>query len=246
MACIQSFKVFSVALPAALVLVSAAFPAAATPASGSPASAPTPVSEDCPCAKEPRGPEPLYEAGSLLVRVTAGPGYLLGKGDPDTEMKSASGGLGMAIGGFILKGFALHGDIAWVQGFDPDFSAGGTIDNRTSMNFHAASFHLGASYYLESLRAYASLGIGVGLARVTGYLHAEDDSVALAGTEYGKVGPSLQILLGKEWRVTKGWGMGVAAEYEFMTMDPTEDDGNLTIDIAHHWGIRFSGTFAGS
>jgi hypothetical protein len=113
------------------------------------------------------------------------------------------------------------------------------------MNFQAGSFRLGAAYNLESLRALGSLGLGVGLAPITRYVHAVDDSVALAGREYGKVGPSLQLQLGKEWRVARAWGMGVAVGYEFLSVNPREDDGNVTIDIVHNWGVRFSATFAG-
>jgi hypothetical protein len=171
---------------------------------------------------------------------------MVGMGEPDTEMKGVAAGINLTIGAFVVDNLALHGDISWLDGIDPDFSAGGTIDASTSVTFQASSFHLGASYYLESLRAYATLGAGVGLARLTGYVRGEDDSVALVGREYAKVGPSLQLHLGKEWPVTRTWGMGVAAEYEFLSVSPRDDDGNLTIDAAHHFGLRFSATFSGS
>jgi len=175
----RSFTSLAAGIKVAVALVCSALPALAAPDPESMAApAPAAATPDCPCATaEKSGEEQLYESGTLMVRLSTGPGYLLGKGDPDTEMKSFAGGLGMTIGAFLLDGFALHGDISLLHGFDPDFTAGGSIDNTTSLTFIASSFHLGASYYLAPLRLYGSLGFGVGIARMTGYVHAEDDSV---------------------------------------------------------------------
>lgn len=238
---------FELKFPAFVAFASTLCAAAlqASPALAETASTPVPSAAPCACAPEAPS-EPVYRSGSLLMRFSLGPGYLIGMGDPDTQMKGVAASANMAVGAFVVDSLALHADVSWLDALDPDFSASGTIDASTSATLQAGSFHLGASYYLASLRAYASLGVGVGIARLTGYVRGQDDAVALMGREYAKVGPSLQVQLGKEWPVGRAWGMGVGLEYEFISVEPRDDDGNVTIDVAHHVGLRFSATFAGS
>ncbi len=196
-----------------------------------------------PCAPAPRKLDPLYGQGAFFMRLTIGPGYLWGHGDPNTELTGVSAGFTATLGGFILQNFALHADVGWMNTYDPDFTVDGTTLTSTSVIFQASTFRVGASYYFQPVRVYASLSGGFGVAALTAYSWLSDGSVGLVGTEYTKVGPSFAAEVGKEFELSPYWGLGLAAHYEFLSVDPGDDHSRVTIGMAQQVSLRFLATF---
>jgi hypothetical protein len=198
-----------------------------------------------PCAPVPLPPADPFGPGSLLLRFTAGPGYMWGSGDADTGLQSAAGGFGMTMGAFLVRGLALHGDFTWVNGFDPDFWVDGNVDHTTDLIFQTSTFHAGVSYYSAPMRVFASLGVGVGFAMMTSYYYSPDYSITASTAEYSNAGPAFQIQLGKEWPLGRFWGLGVVVDYQYLHVNVKEDDARIVIDDAQQLGLRFVATFAG-
>jgi hypothetical protein len=196
-----------------------------------------------PCAPAPRKLDPLYGQGAFFMRLTVGPGYLWGHGDPNTELTGVSAGFEATLGGFILQNFALHADVGWMNTYNPDFTVDGTTLTSTSVIFQASTFRVGASYYFQPIRVYASLSAGFGVAALTAYSWLSDGSVGLVGTEYTKVGPSFAVEVGKEFELSDYWGLGLAAHYEFLSVDPGDDHSRVTIGMAQQISLRFLATF---
>jgi hypothetical protein len=198
-----------------------------------------------PCAPAPLPPPRPFDGGSLLVRLTAGPGYMWGSGDADTGISSAAGGFGVTMGAFLTKGLALHGDFNFQNGYDPDFYlTDGSVDHETNLVFQTSTFHAGLSYYSEPMRLYGSLGVGVGVALLS-TLYYLDEGVTVAGTEYTNAGPAFQLQVGKEWPISRYWALGVAVDYQYLHVNVGEDDARIVVDDLQQLGLRFVGTFAG-
>jgi Outer membrane protein beta-barrel domain len=218
-----------------------------------PASAPAPappapevtgrVVATAPCAPAPRKLDPLFGQGAFFMRFSIGPGYLWGNGDPNTELTGASVGFNATLGGFILQNFALHADVGWMNTYSPDFTVDGTTLTSTDVIFQASTFRVGASYYFQPIRVYASLSAGFGVAALTAYSWLSDGSVGLIGTEYTKVGPSFAAEIGKEFELSPTWALGLAAHYEFLSVDPGDDHNRVTIGTAQQISLRFLATF---
>jgi hypothetical protein len=196
-----------------------------------------------PVAPVPPKLDPLYGQGAFFVRFTAGPGYVWGTGSPNTELTGASGAFGVTMGGFLLQNFALHADIGWMNTYDPNFSVNGNTLDSTSVVFQASTFRAGASYYVLPLRVYGTLSFGFGVAALTSYTFAGDGSVTLVGREYTKVGPSFAGEIGKEFDVSNYWALGIAAHYEYLSVDPSGDNDQITIGQAQQVSLRFLATF---
>jgi hypothetical protein len=245
---------------AAAVLVAPGARAQANPPPASPAAAPAPPAA-APGAPAPRTEpgghvivipecepvppklEPLYHQGAFFMRMTIGPGYVWGHGDPKTELTGASAGFGLTLGGFVIDKLALHADVGWMNTYDSDFSVNGTTLNQTSVIFQASTFRVGASYYFQPLRVYASLAGGFGVAALTSYTWLSDGSVGLSGKEYTKIGPSFAAEVGKEFDVSPYWGLGLAVHYEFLSVPPGDNHDRVTISTAQQISLRFLATF---
>jgi hypothetical protein len=196
-----------------------------------------------PCEPAPRKLEPLYAQGAFLMRLTAGPGYVWGKGDPKTELTGASGGFTATLGGFVLNQLALHADVGWMNTYDPDFSVNGTVLDSTSVIFQASTFRAGLSYYFLPLRAYASAAGGFGVAVLSSYTWLSDGSVGISTSNYTKVGPSFAAEIGKEFEISPFWGLGLAAHYEFLSVPEGSDHAHVTISMAQQISLRFVAAF---
>lgn len=198
-----------------------------------------------PCAPIPELPPDPFAPGSLLVRFTAGPGYMWGSGDPDTGLQSAAGGFGFTMGAFAFRNLAFHGDFSWSNGFDPDFWVDGNVDHETNLIFQTATFRAGATYYSAPMRLYGTLGVGVGMAMMTSFYYLGDGSVTAAASEYSKAGPAFIIQVGKDWEVSRFWGLGLAVDYQYLHVNVDDDDARIVFDDAQQLGLRFVATFAG-
>jgi hypothetical protein len=195
------------------------------------------------CEPVPPKLDPLYHQGAFFMRMTIGPGYVWGHGDPKTELTGASAGFNITLGGFVVDQLALHADVGWMNTYDPTFTANGTTLNQTSVIFQASTFRVGASYYFQPLRVYATAAGGFGIAALTSYTWLSDGSVGLVGKEYTKVGPSFAAEIGKEFGVSPYWGLGAAVHYEFLSVPPGDNHDRVTISMAQQISLRFLATF---
>lgn len=156
---------------------------------------------------------------SAFVRLTAGLGYLhAGLEHEQTSYQSTNSSasgfsgtaitLGAAVGGSVARNLAVFGE---VQG---SFLSDPAIDNSSSQyygsdnwsgNYGLVSIGPGVSYYFEQPNMYLSSTLAI-----TRLFGKEIDSKAGLGVNLG---------LGKEWRTSTNWGIGIVAVMQLATAD---------------------------
>jgi len=187
-------------------------------------------------------PDPnAYRHDGFFLRLTLGMGYMWGRGTPNAELAGYAGALGFSFGSMVSENFGLHFDLSGSNAFRSGLSIDGSEDTTYNAVFQTSGFGLGATYYFMPVNVYASLGVGGGWLYTTAYT-LTDDSYLLSGHETSSFGPMVTLSLGKEWWLTPAWGMGVAAMYQFLSVNG-EDLGQYTVDNVHHLSVRLSATF---
>ena len=189
----------------------------------------------------PRGPDPYDHDKGFLMRLSGGFGYgnfSRKDGNNESSLSGVSAQLDLAFGGVITPGLALCGELFGMNAFSPSFSStvGGvtTTGDTENTSVRAAGLGLGLTYYFMPINLYAAaaVGVGVGSEKITG-----SDFVIEVNTDPGF---AMNLMLGKEWWISRRWGLGVAAQFTFMSLPP--DSGNGANVNAYQIGVSFSAT----
>ena len=179
----------------------------------------------------------------FFLRLSAGAGFAsssidldLGQNPPgpgDTELYDLAGDSNFAIGGIVGKNLALHGTFwGWLVN-DPDVEVNGDDVGELNGDLTMSAFGAGVTYYFMPSNLYLTGSFGIG------HLGFESDSALVpdGDTEWG---PVLDMGLGKEWWVSRNWGLGLAGALGFHSFDDP--------DFSENWSgvsfaVRFSATF---
>lgn len=169
--------------------------------------------------------------GGFFLRLSAGPGYAQTElGDP-TVMKyyGSSGDVNFAVGGMVLRNFAIHGSLFGWTIIDPSLEIG-TMPGEIDGSLMLSGFGAGITYYIMPVNIYISPSAGIG--RLT--LEIDED------TYDTEMGPFFDLTLGKEWWVGGSWGLGVAGAVGYHSVKDSEE-------IPENWNgyslsVRFSAT----
>jgi hypothetical protein len=79
----------------------------------------------------------------------------------------------------------------------------------TSNSLGINSYGAGLSLYLDSINAYISADVGTAKTQLT-----------VTNTQaYSESGLGINVLIGKEWWVSKNWGLGAALFYHYSSMN---------------------------
>jgi hypothetical protein len=106
--------------------------------------------------------------------------------------------LGIAVGGFVSRNLVVFGELQSSLLSDPSVDNGDSSGLETwDGNYGLVGIGPGLSYYFEQSNMYFS-----GALSITRLFGQEIDSQA---------GLGLNLSLGKEWRTSAHWGIGVAA-----------------------------------
>lgn len=187
-------------------------------------------------------PEPGYhQHDGLYLRFLLGMGSLSFSESPvytnGTGKLSASGPasfFAFHLGFSLTDNVILYGALNGYSASNPDYSLNGTSLTATSSNtLGLSSYGGGLALYLDSLNAYLSADIGTATTRLT---------VGSTNTS-SKSGIGVNVQIGKEWWVSKNWGLGAALFYHYSSMD---DDvtGSVIPRITNSViGVAFSATY---
>jgi len=170
-------------------------------------------------------PAPGYhEHDGLYLRLLAGVGYLHNSASYSgvTETETGVGPtLAIAVGGVLVPNLVLYGEFSATIVSDPHYDNGSTSGTASGVDETLASIGPGVAYYLDG-NMYLS---GTLLFSKISYSDSNDSSNSVDGTNFG-IG--LGLTFGKEWWVSRDWGVGVSGQLSLSSMKDANVDTRWT------------------
>ena len=140
----------------------------------------------------------------VYVRLFLGVGYThMAADEADTTVKGSGGAFGLAVGYAVSPNLIAYGELFDNVAVGPTMEVGG------------------ATYGSDDDVAAGTVGVGIGVAYylpsniyVSGTLAMSQVTIQQDGEEVGEseFGPGVSLMVGKEWWVSKNWGLGVAGQ----------------------------------
>ncbi|MCC6623785.1 MAG: hypothetical protein IT385_21175 [Deltaproteobacteria bacterium] len=189
-------------------------------------------------AEARRGGGAAHEPG-FFMRLAGGFGF--GNASVDDSSETTFSGLGgqvdLAFGGTITRNLALHVDLFGASIFEPSVE----IDGRDQGDAENTTTSLGAlgiglTGYIMPANLYVSGAVGVGVGTIR--TRVESGPFRLDIEEDTDPGLAVQVMVGTEWLISKRWGIGLAGQFIFASLDT---DGGVGLDVMSV-GLLFSAT----
>jgi hypothetical protein len=111
---------------------------------------------------------------------------------------------GVAVGGVIAHNLVLYGAFFGTDTGNPDKQVAGASVNSDLNEIGVAAFGPGLAYYFERCNLYLSATFGL-----AGF--AANDGAGVK-VDSSKSGAACDFMVGKEWWVSRDWGLGIAGE----------------------------------
>ena len=181
-------------------------------------------------------PAPGYhEHDGLYLRVLLGLGYLYGSTNyagSSMKVSGVGGTFGFALGAAIAPNLVIYGELLGTSVSDPTLGQDGVSATATGVTATMAGMGPGAAYYLAG-NMYASATL------LFTKLSFSDSSSSdqLASTEWGFGGA---LTFGKEWWVSRDWGLGASGQFLAASMKDTGASNRWTGISA---SVLFSATY---
>ncbi|NVJ01927.1 outer membrane beta-barrel protein [Myxococcus sp. AM009] len=162
----------------------------------------------------------------FYLRLQVGGGHLRATAadfSPEVAVKGASANINAEIGFALFNNFILYGKLYGAGAPNPSIQVGDlSVDNANeewSQNFGAVG--LGVTYYFMPANIYLSGAISYTQLSIT------EQGENVAETD---LGGGLHLGIGKEWWVSKNWGLGIGAELALGRIrdDSNNDNWNVT------------------
>lgn len=140
----------------------------------------------------------------------------------------------LKIGGAIKENLLLHATITSKSMSGPVVSSGGKSDNTSNnLSLGEAMIGIGLTYYTPTnFLLSGSVGIG-------NFTLIDLDYNSRVSTDRGF---SMQLKLGKEWWISKRWGLGVAVSYSKSKLTNTLGGSIEELIDSNNFGIVFNAT----
>jgi hypothetical protein len=163
----------------------------------------------------------------FMLRLTLGPWYAIMRGEAALSRSAASlYGAGITfsfdIGGAVAENLILH---ARAASFAIP-SANASFDDSEELSFTGVMLGPGLTYYFMPVNIYVTLGLGISR------INADGGQLQSLDIGFGTTAD-----VGKEWWVSDGWGLGIAARFWLTHVEQSSG----TID-AVGFGAVFSAT----
>jgi hypothetical protein len=154
--------------------------------------------------------------------------------------RGPGGILDLKVGGALAENLILSADFIGRNVRGPDMeTVGGTSDLDDDVMLSDGTVGIGLTYYIMPANVFLSGTLGVG--RFTLRNTSDDDNDPVNTNP----GFSLHAKVGKEWWVSRNWGLGVAAGYGFIGAERDENsDADFNGDYtSHKFYVLFNTTF---
>jgi hypothetical protein len=144
--------------------------------------------------------------------------------------RGPGGILDFKIGGAVAENVILSADLIGRNVRGPDLeTVGGTEQLDDDIVLSDATLGLGLTYYVMPANVFFSGTLGFGSFRLQNIDNEDEDPVDT------KAGFSWHAKVGKEWWVSRNWGLGVALGYGFLGAEHDEgEDADFNGDYASH------------
>lgn len=143
--------------------------------------------------------------------------------------------LDLKIGGAIKENLILHATLITDYMSGPKISSNG-VTQKTSDNFMIGEDFIGGgiTYYLMPSNMFLSGSIGPGNFR---RMDTGDDTSVSSDKGFG-----FQVKVGKEWWVSRRWGLGIALSYSQLNVRNKPENGVVELINSNNLGIYFNAT----
>jgi hypothetical protein len=173
----------------------------------------------------------------VMLRVTAGMGgsvESIDSGASERRMSGLSAMFSVDLGGALNDQVSLHGRFASAALSDPDYEVDG-VDRGELSGLRANAFLLApaVTYYLMPANVYLTGAAGLS------WINLDD---AQEERRWSESGLGFNLDLGKEWWVSRNWGMGVAGRFWFSYFD-YRDEGRRFEETFTGLAVLFSATY---
>ncbi len=185
-------------------------------------------------------PAPGYhEHDGMYLRVLLGLGYLHSStsyaGD-SVKWSGVGGTFGFALGGVIAHNLVIYGEILGTSVSDPTETFNGTSSTLTGLTATMAGIGPGVAYYLDG-NMYVSGTLLLTKLSLSYSDTSSSGSTTLASTNWGFGGA---LTFGKEWWVSRDWGLGASGQFLAASMKDTGASNRWTGISA---SVLFSATY---
>lgn len=165
----------------------------------------------------------------FFLRLQLGPSSLdISSKEAPVSFGGAGGVFSVAFGGAIVDNLVLYGELVSDTALDPKITVGSQSFGTRDLSVGVLGFGPGIAYYFMPINVYVS---GTLLA-ARAIIQTPDGS---ANSDFG-LGARLGV--GKEWWVSKSWGLGIAGTATFASMDDLDDKLSSTA-----YALLFTATF---
>lgn len=160
--------------------------------------------------------------------------------DSNVEGTYAWGGTGavfdLKIGGAIKENLILHATMIGNSLAGPSIRSNGVEIAKMSNNYtiNESTFGAGLTYYIMPANAFLSGSAGIGQ-----FNSQDTESNYNVST---KSGFSMQLKIGKEWWVSRRWGLGAALTYGMTNVNNNVGNGLVEKLNSNRFGIMFNAT----
>jgi hypothetical protein len=188
-------------------------------------------------------PPPLAESmdgfhvhDGFFLRAQIGIGFTSLSSTTSGVKTTVGGGglsLGAAVGGVIARNLILYGAVFETDTVNPDVQVGGTSMASQIGRVSLQGIGPGVAYYFERINLYLS-----GTLALSRFWTYDGNGNQL---DTSKIGLGLDLQVGKEWWVSRDWGLGIAAQLVGSSMKD-QSDPTLTWS-AGAFSLLFSATY---
>jgi hypothetical protein len=160
------------------------------------------------------GPPPVVESmegfhthDGFFMRVHVGiaaTGFSSTQSGTKTNYVGGGSSTGIAIGGVIARDLILYGAAFGTSTSNPDKQVGGVSVAGDLGDIGVGAIGPGVAYYFEHINLYLSATFGL-----AGFTAHDNGGFKV---DSSRSGSAFELMLGKEWWVSRNWGMGIAGE----------------------------------
>jgi|JI10StandDraft_1071094.scaffolds.fasta_scaffold464209_1 hypothetical protein len=192
-------------------------------------------------ANASEGESGYHKHDGFFLRLLGGYGSLAfsespvyANGTGTFKASGPAGFFGFHIGFALFENVILYGALSGYAASNPQYELNGVKATATTSNsLGINSYGAGLSLYLDSINAYISADVGTAKTQLT-----------VTNTQaYSESGLGINVLIGKEWWVSKNWGLGAALFYHYSSMNDVAT-GSVVPKITNSvFGLAFSATY---
>lgn len=183
--------------------------------------------------KEPR----YHQHKGFFLAMSVGPNFASitdeVAGDYNLKFNGTGAQFDFKIGGAIKENLILHATLVSNTMSGPDVTSGGSSQaTSNNLSLGETMFGAGITYYYMPINIFFSGSLGIGTFSLSDY--DTKDSFSTDG------GFSMQLKVGKNWWISKKWGLGIAVTYGKTKLTNTPGGGVEEFMNSNNFGILFN------